>query len=64
MTAGALNGEPDPVQTKVKIIHDSTNRRHRQPISNPKLGVVVGVGQSVEKKIPHWRDKTTNVENE
>ena len=28
------------------------NRRDRQPISNPKSGVVVGVGQTVEKKIP------------
>ena len=50
--AGVPNGEPDPAQTKVKTIHDSTNRRDRQPISNQKSGVVVGVGQSVENKIP------------
>ena len=52
ITAGAPDGELDPAQTKVKAIHDPTNRRDRQPISNPKSGVVVGVGQSVEKKIP------------
>ena len=52
ITAGAPNGEPGPAQTKVKTIHDPTNRRDRQPISNPKSGVVVGVGQTVEKKIP------------
>ena len=52
ITAGAPNGEPDPAQTKVKTIHDPINRRDGQPISNPKSGVVVGVGQSVEKKIP------------
>ena len=52
ITVGAPDGEPDPVQTKVKTIHDPANRRDRQPISNPKSGVVVGVGQSVEKKIP------------
>ena len=51
ITARAPNGEPDPAQRKVKTIHDPTNRRDRQPISNPKSGVVVGVGQSVEKKI-------------
>ena len=52
ITAGAPNGEPDPAQTKVKTIHNPINRRDGQPISNPKSGVVVGVGQSVEKKIP------------
>ena len=52
ITAGTPDGEPDPAQTKVKTIHDPTNRRDRQPISNPKSGVVVGVEQSVEKKIP------------
>ena len=52
ITAGAPNGEPDPAQTKVKTIHDPINRRNGQPISNPKSGVVVGVWQSVEKKIP------------
>ena len=45
-------GEPDPAQTKVKTVHDPTNRRDGQLISNLKPGVVVGVGQSVEKKIP------------
>ena len=50
--AEAPDGEPDPAQTKVKAIHDPTNRRDGQPISNSKSGVVVGVGQSVEKKIP------------
>ena len=52
ITAGAPNGESDAAQTKIKTIHDPINRRDRQPISNPKSGVVVGVGQSVEKKIP------------
>ena len=52
ITAGAPDGEPDPAQTKVKTIHYPANRRDRQPISNPKSGVVVGVGQSVGKKIP------------
>ena len=52
ITAGAPDGEPDPAQTKVKTIHDPTNRRDGQPISNSKSCVVVGVGQSVEKKIP------------
>ena len=52
ITAGAPNGEPDPAQTKVKTIHDPINRRDGQPISNLKSGVVVGVGQSVENKIP------------
>ena len=51
ITAGAPDGKPDPAPTKVKTIHDPTNRRDRQPISNSKSGVVVGVGQSVEKKI-------------
>ena len=52
ITAGAPDGEPDPAQTKVKTIHDPMNRRNGQPISNSKSSVVVGVGQSVEKKIP------------
>ena len=52
ITAGAPDGEPDPAQTKIKTIHNPTNRRDGQPISNSKSGVVVGVGQSVEKKIP------------
>ena len=52
ITAGAPDGEPDPAQTKVKTIHDPTNRRNGQPISNSKSGVVVGVGQSEEEKIP------------
>ena len=52
ITAGAPDGEPVPAQTKVKTVHDPTNRRDGQPISNSKSGVVVGVGQSVEKKIP------------
>ena len=50
--AGAPDGEPDPTQTKVKTIHDPINRRNEQPISNPESGVMVGVGQSVERKIP------------
>ena len=52
ITAGAPDGEPDPAQTKVKTVHDPTNRRDGQPTSNSKSGVVVDVGQSVEKKIP------------
>ena len=52
ITAGAPDGEPDPAQTKIKTVHDPTNKRDRQPISNPKSGVVIGVGQSTEKKIP------------
>ena len=52
ITAGVPDGELDPAQTKVKTIHDPTNRRDGQPISNSKSGVVVGVGQSVEEKIP------------
>ena len=52
ITAGTPNGEPDPAQTRVKTIHDPINRRDGQPISNPKSGVMVGTGQSVEKKIP------------
>ena len=52
ITAGAPGGEPDPAQTKIKTIHDPTNRRDGQPISNSRLGVVAGVGQSVEEKIP------------
>ena len=51
-TAETPDGEPDPAQTKVKTVHDPINRRDGQPISNLKPGVVVGVGQSVEKKIP------------
>ena len=35
----------------VKAIHDPINRRDEQPISNPESGVMVGVGQSVERKI-------------
>ena len=52
MIAEAPDGEPDSAQTKVKTVHDPTNRRDGQPITNSKPGVVVGVGQSVEKKIP------------
>ena len=52
ITAGAPDGEPDPAQTEVKAIHDPINRRNEQPISNPESGVMVGVGQSVERKIP------------
>ena len=52
ITAGAPDGEPAPAQTKVKTVHDPTNRRDGQPTSNSKSGVVVDVGQSVEKKIP------------
>ena len=52
ITAGAPDGEPDPAQTKVKAVHDPTNRRDGQPISNLKPDVMVGVGQFVEKKIP------------
>ena len=48
ITAGAPDGEPDPAQTEVKTVHDPTNRRDGQPISDSKSGVVVGV----EKKIP------------
>ena len=55
IAAGAPDGEPDPAQTKVKTIHDPTNRRNGQPISNSKSGVVVVVGQSVERKIPLGR---------
>ena len=50
ITAEAPDG--DSAQTKVKTVHDPMNRRDGQPISNLKPGVVVGVGQSVEKKIP------------
>ena len=50
-TAGAPDGELDPAQTKVKAIHDPINRRDEQPISNPESGVMVDVGQSVERKI-------------
>ena len=32
ITAGAPDGEPDPAQTKVKTVHDPTNRRDGQPI--------------------------------
>ena len=49
--AGAPDGEPDPAQTKVKAIHDPINRRNEQPILNPESGIIVGVGQSVERKI-------------
>ena len=52
ITAEAPDGEPDPAQTKVKTVYDPTNRRDGQSISNSKPGMVVGVGQSVEKKIP------------
>ena len=52
ITAGAPDGEPDPAQTKVKTVHDPKNRRDGQPISNSRPGVMVGVGQSVEEKIP------------
>ena len=52
ITAGVPDGEPDPAQMKVRTIHDPTNRRDGQLISNSKSGVVVGVWQSVEEKIP------------
>ena len=64
ITAGAPNREPDPAQTKVKTIHDPTNRRDGQPISNPKSGVVVGVGAICRKENTPGRDKSTNIENE
>ena len=43
ITAGAPDGEPDPAQTKVKAVHDPTNRRDNQEkippgeISQPML---------------------------
>ena len=52
ITAEAPDGEPDPTKTKVKTVHDPINRRDGQPISNLKPGVMVGTGQTVEKKIP------------
>ena len=52
ITAEAPDGEPDPTQTKVKTVHDPTNRRDGQPISNSRPGMVAGVGQSVEEEIP------------
>ena len=52
ITAEAPNGELDPAQTKVKTVHDPMNRGDGQSISSLKPGVVVGVGQSVEEKIP------------
>ena len=64
ITAGAPDGEPSPAQTKVKTVQDPMNRGDGQPISFSKSSIVAGVGQSVEKKIPPGRDKTTNVENE
>ena len=51
ITAGAPDGEPDPAQTKVKAIHDPINRRDEQPIPSPESGMMVGVGQSVERKV-------------
>ena len=51
ITAGTPDGEPDPAQSKVKAIHDPVNRRNEQPILNPESGMMVGVGQSVEKNI-------------
>ena len=52
ITVEAPDGEPDPAQTKVKTVHDPMNRGDGQLISSLKPGVVVGVGQSVEMKIP------------
>ena len=52
ITAWAPDVEPDPAQTKVKTVHDPMNRGDEQPISNSMSRIVVGVGQSVEKKIP------------
>ena len=49
--AGAPDGEPDPAQTKVKATHDPINRRDEQPIPSPESGMMVGVGQSVERKV-------------
>ena len=51
ITARAPDGEPDPAQTKVKAIHDPINRRNEQPISSPESDMMVGVGQSVERKV-------------
>ena len=51
ITAGTPDGEPDPAQSKVKAIHGPVNRRNEQPILNPESGMMVGIGQSVEKKI-------------
>ena len=51
ITTRAPDGEPDPAQTKVKAIHDSINRRDEQPILSPESGMMVGVGQSVERKV-------------
>ena len=68
ITAGAPDGEPDPAQTKVKAIHDPINRRDEQPIPSPESGMMVGVGQSVERKIslggirqPMSREERSNV---
>ena len=52
ITAEAPDGEPGPAQTKVKTVHDPMNRGDGQSISRLKPCVVVGVGQSVEGKIP------------
>ena len=49
--AGAPDGEPDPAETKVKAIHDPINRRDEQPIPSPESGMMVGIGQSLERKI-------------
>ena len=51
ITTEAPDGEPDLAQTKVKAIHDPINRRNEQSISNPESGVMVGVWQSIERKI-------------
>ena len=51
ITAGAPDGEPDPAQTEVKAIRDPINRRNEQPIPSPESGIMIGVGQSVERKI-------------
>ena len=51
ITAGAPDGETDPAQTKVKAIHDPINSRDEQPILSPESGMMVGVRQSVERKI-------------
>ena len=52
ITAEAPDGEPDPAQTKVKTIHDPIDRRNGQPLSGLRPGVVVGIEQPREKKMP------------
>ena len=51
ITAGAPDEEPDPAQTKIKAIHDPINRRDEQPIPSPESGMMVGIKQSLERKI-------------